>query len=248
MSAPSERRVALIPGGARGIGRAIALDLAGAGWAVAVAYRTGAAAAEATRAGVAATGAPALALEADVADPGAAAECVGRVEAAWGRLDALVLTAGPFHQVPLLEETPAGWRAMLTGNLDPLFYLGRAVAPGMMARRWGRIVAFGMASADQVRAHADVTAYAVAKTGVLVLVRSLARALAPHGVTVNAVSPGVLDAGSTPRAVLEAMAPKIPAGHVGRADDAVAATRFLLSEEAGYVTGANIQVSGGWGL
>jgi 3-oxoacyl-[acyl-carrier protein] reductase len=170
------------------------------------------------------------------------------VEATWGRLDALVHTAGPFHRVGLLDETSAAWRAMFDANLHALFDLSRAVAPGMMARRWGRIVAFGLASADRLAAQPNVTAYAIAKGGVLVLVRSLARILAPHGITVNAISPGVLDAGSAPPAELAAMQPHIPAGHVGRVEDVVAAARFLLSDEAAYVTGTNIHVSGGWGL
>jgi 3-oxoacyl-[acyl-carrier protein] reductase len=242
------RRVALVTGGGRGIGRGIALDLARAGWAVAIAYRTGAEAAEATRAAIEAAGVPALAVAADVGDPAAAADLVRRVEATWGRLDALVHTAGPFHRVPLLDETPAGWRAMFDTNLHALFDLSRAAAPGMMARRWGRIVAFGLASADRLAAQPNVTAYAIAKGGVLVLVRSLARVLAPHGITANPISPGVLDAGSAPPAQLAAMLPHIPAGHVGRVEDAVAAARFLLSDEAAYVTGTNIHVSGGWGL
>ena len=109
-------------------------------------------------------------------------------------------------------------------------------------------MAFGLASAGEVAAHENLTAYAAAKTGVVVLARSLARALAPRGVTVNVVAPGFIDSGSTPPAELALWVPRIPAGRVGEVTDAVAAVRFLLSEEAGYVTGATIPVSGGWGL
>jgi 3-oxoacyl-[acyl-carrier protein] reductase len=242
------RRVALVTGGGRGIGRGIALDLARAGWAVAIAYRTGVERAEATRAAIEAAGAPALAVAADVGDPAAAADLVRRVEATWGRLDALVHAAGPFHRIGLLDETSAGWRAMFDANLHALFDLSQAVAPGMMERRWGRILALGLASADRLAAQPNVTAYAIAKSGVLILVRSLARILAPHGITVNAISPGILDAGSAEPTELAAMLPRIPAGHVGRVEDAVTAARFLLSDEAAYVTGTNIHVSGGWGL
>ncbi len=241
-------RVALITGGARGIGRAIGLDLARAGWAVAFCYRTSEQAAEETRAAVEAAGVRALAVRADVSDPDVADALVRRVEDVWGRIDALVNCAGPYHRVDLLKETPAGWRGMFENNLHPVFYLSRAVAPGMIARRWGRILAFGMATADQLTAQPNVTAHYIAKAGILVLVRSLARVLAPHGVTVNAISPGFIDSGSSPKAELDAMVPRIPAGYVGSVDDAVAAARFLLSEEARYVTGTNIHVSGGWGL
>ncbi len=241
-------RVALVTGGTRGIGRGIALDLARRGWTVAVSYRLDARVAAEARAALEGAGARALVLRADVTDPAAAVALVREVEAACGRIDALVQAAGPFRRVPVLEETPEGWRDTLRGNLDPLLFLAQAVVPGMAARRWGRILALGLATADRVSAQPNVTAYAIAKTGVLVLVRSLARVVAADGITVNAVSPGVLDAGSSPRPELEAMRPRIPAGRWGRLEDVVAAARFLLSEEAGYVTGANVPVSGGWGL
>ena len=241
-------RVALITGGARGIGRAIGLDLARAGWAVAFCYRTSAEAAEATRAAIEAAGARALAVRVDVSDPDAAEGLVRQIEHVWGRVDALINCAGPYHRVELLQETPAGWRDMFENNLHPVFYLGRAVAPGMIARKWGRILAFSMATADQLTAQPNVTAHYIAKAGVLVLVRSLARVLAPHGVTVNAISPGFIDSGGTPKAELDAMRPRIPAGYVGQVEDTVAAARYLLSEEARYVTGTNIHVSGGWGI
>jgi 3-oxoacyl-[acyl-carrier protein] reductase len=173
---------------------------------------------------------------------------VRRVESAWGRIDALVNCAGPYHRVDLLQETPEGWREMFDTNLHPVFYLSQAVAPGMIARRWGRILAFGMATADQLTGQPNLTAHYIAKAGILVLVRSLARVLAPHDITVNAISPGFIDSGGTPAAELEAMRPRIPAGYVGSVDDAVAAARFFLSDDARYVTGTNIHVSGGWGL
>jgi 3-oxoacyl-[acyl-carrier protein] reductase len=241
-------RVALITGGARGIGRAIGLDLARAGWAVAFCYRTSAEAAAATQAEIERAGARALAVQTDVSDPGAAEALVRRVEERWGRLDALINCAGPYHRVELLQETPDGWRAMFENNLHPVFYLSRAAAPGMIARKSGRILAFSMASADQLTAQPNVTAHYIAKAGILILVRSLARALAPHGITVNAISPGFIDSGSAPKAELDAMRPRIPAGYVGSVDDAVAAARFLLSPEARYVTGGNIHLSGGWGI
>jgi 3-oxoacyl-[acyl-carrier protein] reductase len=118
----------------------------------------------------------------------------------------------------------------------------------MIARRWGRIVCYAMANADRPGGFPGLAAHHAAKVGVLVLARSLARALAPHGVTVNAVSPGYIDSGSDDPKVLEEALPTIPAGRLGTIDDAVAATMFLLSDEASYVTGTSLIVSGGWGV
>jgi 3-oxoacyl-[acyl-carrier protein] reductase len=147
-----------------------------------------------------------------------------------------------------MQETPDGWREMLTNNLDPVFFLSRLVAPGMIARRWGRIVTFSMATADQLTAQPNVTAHYIAKSGILVLTRTLARSLAPHGITVNAISPGFIDSGSAPPGELEAMAKRIPAGYIGSTDDAVHAVRFLLSEAARYLNGTNLHLSGAWGI
>jgi len=241
-------RVALVTGATRGIARGIALDLARQGWAVAVSFKTNARAAEATRQAIEATGVRALALQADLGDAAQAEALVRRVEAVWGRHDAVVHGAGPYHDGPLLEETPERWRETFRQNLDPLLFLAQAAAPGMQARRWGRILGLGLATADRLAAQPNVTAYYLAKVALLGLVRSLAKVLAPHGITVNAVSPGLLETKGYARPDLETLLQRIPAGHLGQVDDVVAAARFLLSEDAGYVTGANIQVSGGWGV
>jgi 3-oxoacyl-[acyl-carrier protein] reductase len=241
-------KVALITGGAKGIGRGIALDLAAQKWRIAFCYRTSAPAATATAAAIAERGGTALPIRCDVSDPVAARQLVVRVEKEWGRIDALINGAGPYHRVNLFEETVEGWNEMFAGNLHPVFYLSQAVAPGMKARKSGRIVNFSMANADQMVSQPDVTAHYIAKTGVLILTRTLAKLLAPHGITVNAVSPGFIDSGSAPPEELAGMTKRIPAGYVGTVDDTVAAVRFLLSDEARYVNGANIQISGAWGV
>jgi 3-oxoacyl-[acyl-carrier protein] reductase len=241
-------RVALITGGAKGIGRALATDLAGSGWRVAFCYRSSTGEADGLVQGIQKAGGEGRALQCDVSDPKAAAEAVRTIEGEWSRIDALIHCAGPYHRAPILEETIEGWHSMFDNNLHSFFYLSRAVAPGMIARGWGRMVCFSMANADQLIAQPQLTAHYIAKVGLLVLTRTLARVLAPHGITANAISPGFIDSGSMPADELAAMAKKIPAGYVGAVDDAVSVTRFLLSDEARYVNGANIHLSGGWGV
>jgi 3-oxoacyl-[acyl-carrier protein] reductase len=244
----SMTRTALVTGGAKGIGRGVALALAARADRVAIAYRTSAAAADETVAAIEAAGGRGLAVRADVADPAQAERLVAQVTAAFGPPDVLVHAAGPYHRADVLAETPAGWRDMLAGNLDSLFYCARLCAPAMAERGWGRIVAFSMAKSEHAGALPAVAAHYVAKVGLLALARTLARRLASSGVTVNCVSPGYIDSGSSPRAELEGALPIIPAGRLGTVDDVVAAVLFFLSDEAAYVTGANLTVSGGWGL
>ncbi len=243
-----EPKVALITGGARGIGKGIGLDLAARGWALAICYRTSEQDAEAAARAFRERGGQGLAIRCDVSDPAACHDLVRQVEAQWGKIDVLVNGAGPYHRVNLFDETPAGWNDMFTNNLHPIFYLARAAAPRMKERRYGRIITFSMANADKMEAQPMVTAHYIAKAGILILTRTLAKLLAPDGITVNAISPGFIDSGSAPPGELDGMANNIPAGYVGAVNDTVSAVRYLLSDEARYVTGANIHVSGGWGM
>src|SRR6185436_12804095 len=139
-----------------------------------------------------------LSFRSDVSDPAAANKLVRDVEQSWGRLDALINCAGPYHRINLLEETPEGWVEMFDHNLHPIFYLSQAAVPGMKERKSGRIITFSMANADQMVAQPEVTGHYIAKAGVLILTRTLAKLLAPHGITVNAISPGFIDSGSAP--------------------------------------------------
>lgn len=243
-----ESKVALISGGARGIGRALALDLASRGWSVAICYRKSAQAAAEVVEAIGQVGAKGSALQCDVSDPNAALEWVRRIENEWRRIDALINCAGPYHRVSLLQETNENWHAMFDNNLHSLFYLAQAVVPGMKDRKWGRIISFSMSNSEQMIAQPQLTAHYISKAGVVILMRSLARLVAPFGITANCIAPGFIDSGSAPKEELENAAKRIPAGYIGSVDDTTSVVRFLLSDEARYVNGANIQVSGAWGV
>jgi 3-oxoacyl-[acyl-carrier protein] reductase len=237
-----------VTGGARGIGRGIALYLASCGWRVAICYRTSAEDAAAVVRNAEQLGPAAFARHCDLSQPDSAGAFAASVVSEWQRVDALINCAGPIHRVDLLQETPQGWREMFGSNLDSVFFMSQAVAPTMIRQGSGRIVSFGIATGDHVAAQPRIAAHFIAKLGVLALTRSLARELGPHGITVNAISPGFIDSGSADLGELESMTRRIPAGYVGSVEDVVGVVRFLLSDEARYVNGANIHVSGGWGL
>ncbi len=241
-------KVALITGGVRGIGRAIALELSCRGWSIATCYRTSEKDAQTLEAELRDRGGRIVSLRADVSEPAEADALVRRVEVDFGRVDALINCAGPYRRIHLLEENVEGWNAMFDNNLHPIFYLSRAVSPGMKDRMWGRIVNFSIANADQAIGQPYVTAHYIAKVGVLILTRSLAKVLAPYGITVNAISPGFIETGSAALEELSNSVKNIPAGYVGSPKDATAAVCFLLSDEARYVNGTNIHLSGGWGI
>jgi 3-oxoacyl-[acyl-carrier protein] reductase len=243
-----DSRVALITGGVRGIGRALALSLARRGWTVAVCYRKSEADAATLQSELQPCESQYLIVRADVSDPANAEALVRRVESDHGRIDALINCIGAYHRVPLMQESIEGWHAMFDNNLHPVFYLSRAAAAGMIRRGWGRIINFSMVNAGQQVAQPFITAHYIAKIGVLVLTRSLAKILAPHGITANCISPGFIETGSVPPEELAQSFKSIPAGYMGSTDDAVAAAHYLLSDEARYVNGANIQLSGGWGV
>jgi 3-oxoacyl-[acyl-carrier protein] reductase len=244
----SETRVALIPGGVRGIGREVALTLARRGWAIAACYRKSEAEAAILQSELQRMGVGIQLVCADVSDPMAAVDVIRQVENQFGRIDALINCIGSYRRIHLIQETIEGWHSMFDNNLHPVFYLSQAAAPGMMQRGWGRIVNFSIVNADQQIGQPFITAHYIAKVGVLVLTRSLAKILAPYGITANSISPGFIETGSVPQEEVSQSFQSIPAGYMGNPQDAAGAVCYLLSDEARYVNGTNIHVSGAWGV
>ncbi len=241
-------RAVLIPGGARGIGRAVTLRCLREGWSVAVCHRSSPddATSLAHEAGDARD--RLLIERRDVCIEADREALVASMRARFGRIDALVHAAGPLVRAPLLDAGIDPWRAAWESNVAPLISLCSTVIPEMRARSWGRVVGFGTAGVERLAPHPSLAAYGAAKAALVAFVRSLARDVASHGITANVVSPGVIETGGVEPEVLARQLAQVPAGRVGTPDEAAAVVCFLLGDEARYVTGQNVTVSGGRGL
>ncbi len=233
---------ALVTGAARGIGRGIALALADEGYDVAVHYRSSAAAAEAVRGDIEALGRRSTTIRADLADDGAAAATVREAHERVGPLRVLVNNVGNYVVTPLDELTIEQWDDMLDSNLRATFSTCRTALPLIREAGGGRIVNLGYAGAGDLVARPDIAAYAIAKTGVVLLTKAIARVEAGNRITANVVAPGVIE-NSDSKPVGE-----IPAGREGTIDEVAAAVRYLVSPAADYVTGQVIELAGGWNL
>jgi 3-oxoacyl-[acyl-carrier protein] reductase len=241
-----EGKTALVTGASRGIGRAIALCLAGEGANVVVNYNANAEAANAVASDVQALGGQAEVAQADV---GSAADVERLVAAAlqrFGRIDVLVNNAGITRDTLLMRMSEDDWDAVLDTNLKSAFLVTKAVMRPMLKQRGGRIV--NITSISGVMGNAGQANYAASKAGLIGLTRSTAREVASRGITCNAVAAGVIDTDiwqGVPQAAIEAMLHMIPAGRKGTPAEIAEAVAFLSSDAAGYITGQVLNVDGG---
>ncbi len=242
-------RVALVTGGSKGIGRAVALALAGSGHRVAVGCASDTAGADDTCAAIEALGSEALSFQADVSDPAALDAAFGQVESTWGKVEVLVANAGVTGDGLSLRMPDDQWNRVLRTNLDGAFYAMRRAMPGMVRARWGRMTAMG--SVVALTGAAGQANYAAAKAGLVGLTRSVARELAARNITCNVVTPGPIATAMTDALSDERRAQfcaQVPLGRMGAPEEVGGVIAFLCSETAAYVTGAVIPVDGGLGM
>jgi 3-oxoacyl-[acyl-carrier protein] reductase len=242
-------RVALVTGGSRGIGRGISMRLAQDGARVAIAYRLNKAAAQQALRQLQASGADCVAVETDISDAARAEQLIKAVVDRFGRLDIVVNNVGDFRWGTLAESSLEDWQSIFSSNLLSVVFVSRAALPHMRRGRWGRIINLGAVGAERAFGQAKISAYAAAKAAVVALSRSVALEEAKNGITVNVVNPSSIDAKELTleeaRRIRDA---RFPIGRPPTVEDVANAVAFFASEEAEYVTGQVVNVSGGWML
>ncbi|MBM2826212.1 MAG: short-chain dehydrogenase/reductase [Dehalococcoidia bacterium] len=230
-------KVALVTGSAKGLGAAMAIALASHGAKVAVHYRTSKKEAEETVQAIEKYVEGPLLVQGDVTDEKDAQRLIATVTETFGRLDILVNNVGNFLFKPMEETESWEFRDVIESNLYSVFYMTKAGLPIMREQRYGRIISFGNVGAEKLPIRPNTTPYFIAKAGVLTLTKILAQEEAKWGITINAISPGILE---TSQVTLP-----VPIGRAAAFSDIINALLFLLKEESSYITGANIEVSGG---
>lgn len=242
-------KVALITGGSRGIGRAVAIKLAGAGAKVVINYAGNLAAAQEVEQTIKAAGGEAVIIQGDVADAGSVERMINQMIDTYGRIDILVNNAGITRDGLLIRMKEEDWDAVINTNLTGVFHCTKAVARLMTKQRSGKII--NISSVVGVTGNIGQANYAAAKAGVIGFTKAMAKELASRGITVNAVAPGFIATDMTavlPEQIKTELITRIPLGKLGSPEDISAAVLFLASEAANYITGQTLNVNGGMAM
>lgn len=243
------KQTAIVTGGSRGIGRAVAVRLAKDGMNLVINYRGNSAAAEETARMCRELGAEVLLVQGDVSRAEDCEKLAAQAKEAFGRVDVLVNNAGITRDGLLARMTEEDFRAVLDVNLVGPWNMMKAVNRIMMKQRYGRIV--NLSSVTGLMGNMGQTNYAAAKAGILGMTKSYAREVAGRGITVNAVAPGFIDTDMTeamPEGAKDKIITGIPMGRTGKPEDVAEAVAFLASEQAGYITGEVLRVDGGMAM
>lgn len=241
----TDARVAIVTGSGKGIGRAIAERLARDGYNVVVNYRRDAASAHETLTAIQAVSPDSIAVQGDVASPDGARDLIEQAHKQFGRLDVLVNNAGPFLAKPVFETSVEEWQEIMNGNINSAFYCIKAALPILRAQKSGNIINLGSLNCENARGAPTTVAYNVAKTGLVVLTKSLARSEARYGIRVNIINPGFIETYATSDSDKRELPSIIPLGALGKVDDISNLVAYLLSDQANYLTGSVINVHGG---
>lgn len=233
---------ALVTGAAKGIGRAIALDLASKGFDIAVHYNSSLSAAQEVADSAAAFGVKALTLQADVTKPEEVRYLVESAAEQLGGLSVVVNNVGNYLKKSIEEVNVEEWHEILNSNLNSTFYVTQAALPHLKAAGWGRIVNMGFAGAQNLVARPSIVPYAIAKTGIILYTKAIAKQLVKYNITANVVSPGVAE--NSVSLPLD----QIPCGRPATLDELVRAVDFFIAPDSDYITGQVVEVSGGWNI
>ncbi|MGA9289524.1 MAG: 3-oxoacyl-[acyl-carrier-protein] reductase [Anaerobacillus sp.] len=242
----AENKTALVTGASRGIGRAIALELASQGMNVAVNYAGNEAKANSVVEEIKANGGQAIAIKANVSSMEEVQNMMKEVVATFGSIEILVNNAGITRDNLLMRMKEEDWDAVIDTNLKGVFNCTKSVTRQMMKQRYGRIV--NVASVVGVSGNAGQANYVAAKAGVIGLTKTTAKELASRNITVNALAPGFIETDMTDDLsdeVKSGMKGQIPLGRLGAAEDIAKATKFLVSDDANYITGQTLHIDGG---
>ena len=235
---------ALVTGSAVGIGKAIALDLASKGFDVAFHYNRSAEAAREGSSRAQTYGVKACALQGDVTQPEQAKSLVDKAAEQLGGLSVVVNVVGNFLFKPTSEVSIEEWHEIMNSNLNCTFYVTQAALPHLKAANWGRIVNFACASAHHVTAREKDTPYIIAKTGIIIYTKSIAKELVTDNITANIIAPGVAENSIG----IDEAVPPLPLKRPATLEEMNNAVWFFINPEANYITGQILEVSGGWKL
>ena len=239
----AKKKVALVTGASRGIGRAIAVALATAGSHVLVNYRSRTDEAHETLTLIQQTGGTGELCPFDVADTVACESAVAKIRHTHPRIDILINNAGIRHDALLVFMQPEQWAQVIATNLNSFFNVTQPIAKQMALQRWGRIITVA-STAGQTGVEGQAN-YSAAKAGVIGASKSLAREVAKRGVTVNVLAPGFIETEMTKDLPRDQLLKQIPAGRFGKPEEVAATAAFLCSDSAAYITGAVININGG---